>query len=289
MKNQSFYDKSNTYFIEYKNVEGLTTASPVTINGLNVGSIKKIDFHPRKQDVMVVNIQMPNDLTFSENSTAEIYSPGFIGGKSLKINLAYDNAPLIRDKDTIKSHAESSFMGMINDQLGPLQSKVESFVISTDSVMNNLNKVLDQDNQKNLKLSLQGLTETLANFNNASRKLDKLLENNDEKIDSVLNHVNISMGNLAVITDSLRQANLGAAVMDMKASLESVSVLLKGMERGEGNLGKLLNEDGLYDNLERATKELEELLRDFKLHPKRYVNVSVFGKKEKPYVENPTE
>ncbi len=286
LKNQSLYDKSNTFYAEYNNVQGLSTASPVTINGLSVGKISKISFHPSKKGVMVVSIQLPNNIQFSKNSAAEIYSPDFISGKSLKINLTYDDAGFAQNGDTLRGASESSIMGMINDQLGPLQYKVESFVTEADSVMVNLNKVLNEDNKKNIKEGLQNLNSTLAHFNGVSAKLNTILSENDQKIDSLLHSANTTMHNFAEISDSLQKADLGASAMKLKNALESLSAMLGGLEKGEGNLGKLLKEEGLYENLENATKELEELLHDFKMHPKRYVNVSVFGKKEKPYVKD---
>ncbi len=289
MKNQKVFDNSRTLYAEYHNVQGLVKSSPVTINGLIVGKVSKISFHPFKEGVLVVNINFTDEIEFSTNSVAEIYSPDFISGKSLKIRMAYDDAPIAKDGDTLIGKFDSGILGTINEQIAPLQNKVESFIVNTDTVMHNLNSVLDIENQKNLKLSLKHMSATLANFEKFSKNADKILAANNNKIDSILNNANVAMNSFAQMMDSLEKADLGATVKRLQVTLDGFNKLLDGIEQGNGSIGKLMNDDQLYINLEKASKELAELLKDLKLHPKRYVNVSVFGKKEKPYVEEVKE
>ena len=87
MKNRSLYDKTRTFYAEYTNVQGLAPKSPVTINGLKVGTVSEITFHPFKKGILVAHLNLNNDIQFSVNSVAQIYSPDFISGKSLKINM----------------------------------------------------------------------------------------------------------------------------------------------------------------------------------------------------------
>ena len=289
MKNQKVFDNSRTLFAEYQNVQGLVKSSPVTINGLIVGKVEKISFHPSKGGILVVNINFTDEIEFSTNSVAEIYSPDFISGKSLKIRIAYDDAPIAKNGDTLIGKFDSGILGTINEQIAPLQNKVESFIVNTDTVMYNLNSVLDIENQKNLKLSLKHMSATLANFEKFSKSADKILAANNNKIDSILNNANVAMNSFAQMMDSLEKADLGATVKRLQVTLDGFNKLLDGIEQGNGSIGKLMKDDQLYINLENASKELEELLRDLKMHPKRYVNVSVFGKKEKPYVEEVKE
>ena len=108
-------------------------------------------------------------------------------------------------------------------------------------------------------------------------------------VDSLLIHTNASMRNLSEMTDSLKKADFAATVIKLQTTLDSFNSVLDSIQSGNGSIGKLMNDDALYNNLEAASKELEELLNDFKLHPKRYVNVSVFGKKAKEYEEKTDE
>ncbi|MDH3322345.1 MAG: MlaD family protein [Flavobacteriaceae bacterium] len=285
MKNRSLYDKTRTFYAEYSNVQGLIPTSPVTINGLHVGKINKITFHPSKKGVLVAHIKLTNDVLFSKNSIAQIYSPDFISGKSLKIDIADDNADIAMDGDTLKGKVDSGILNMINEQIAPLQTKVESFVVNTDSVMKNLNAILDDQNKNNIKTSLKKLSQTLDKFNNIAANTDQIIENNDMKIESILDNADLAMQNFSQLTDSLQKADMGQTMLKLKASIESFSAIIESIENGEGTVGKLMQDEELYNNLEGASKELEELLREVKLHPKRFVHLSVFGKKEKPYEE----
>ena len=289
LKDKKLYDDSRTFYAEYSNVQGLVIDAPVTISGLKVGKVTKITFHPNKKGVLIAHINLSNNIKFSINSIAQIYSPDFISGKSLKISIADDTAEFAQDGDTLVGEIDSGILGSINEQIAPLQSKVESFVVNTDSVMQNLNKVLSVQNQENLKLALHSLRLTLEKFNNVANRADVLLESNNNKIDSIFNNANIAMENFAQITDSLQKANLGGTVAKLEYTLDSFNRILDSIESGNGTIGKLMKDESLYNNLENATKELEELLRDVKLHPKRYVHVSVFGKKDKGYQEETPE
>jgi phospholipid/cholesterol/gamma-HCH transport system substrate-binding protein len=287
MKNRSLYDKTRTFYAEYTNVQGLAPKSTVTVNGLKVGTVTKITFHPEKKGVLVAHLNLSNEIEFSINSVAHIYSPDFISGKSLKINIAIDEGDIAVSGDTLVGEVDSGIMGMINEQIAPLQSKVESFVVHTDSVMQNINKVMDQENQKNIKESLKSLNEVLGNFKSTANNLEKMTREGGQ-IDSVMIAANKTMNNFAQISDSIKAVNIGATVAELQKSLESFNVILDSVSAGNGTIGKLMQDEALYDNLTNASKELEELLKEVKEHPKRFVHVSMFGKKEKPY-EEPVE
>jgi phospholipid/cholesterol/gamma-HCH transport system substrate-binding protein len=83
------------------------------------------------------------------------------------------------------------------------------------------------------------------------------------------------------VADSLKQVNLNKTVTSLDITLNKLNAVLSKLENGEGTMGKLLQDDTLYTNLSGSTAELEALLRDIKLHPKRYFRV--LSKKEIPY------
>ena len=284
LKDVSLYDRSRTLYAEYENVQGLAPKSPITINGLKVGSVSKISFHPVKKGVLVAHLQLDNDIEFSVNSVAQIYAPDFISGKSLKINMVLDSSPLAKNGDTLQGEVDSGIMGMINEQIAPLQVKVESFVVQTDSVMRSIDALLDDENQGNIKESLVSIRNILADFERSSDYIETLMQENG-KMDSIVNNTNRALDNLAVISDSIRVADLGATLANLQTTLDGFNAVLDSVRQGDGTMGKLLNDDELYTNLAGASKELEELLREIKEHPKRFVHLSGFGKKEKPYVE----
>lgn len=287
MKNRSLYDKTRIFYAEYTNVQGLAPKSNITINGLKVGTVSQITFHPSKRGVLVAHLTLNNDIQFSVNSVAQIYSPDFISGKSLKINIALDESSIAMDGDTLIGEVDSGIMGMINEQIAPLQSKVESFVVNTDSVMQNINHLMNEENQRNIKESLENMNAVLKKFNSTAGNLEAMTKEGG-KIDSIMIGANKTMNNFAQISDSIQAANIGATVAELQHSLESFNMILDSIKTGQGTLGKLMTDETLYTNLTNSSKELEELLREVKEHPKRFVHLSVFGKKEKPY-EAPVE
>lgn len=284
MKNRSLYDKTRTFYAEYTNVQGLAPKSPITINGLKVGTVSEISFHPEKKGILVAHLNLSNDIKFSVNSVAQIYSPDFISGKSLKINIAIDQGEMAVNGDTLIGIVDAGIMGMINEQIAPLQSKVESFVVHTDSVMQNINKLMNEENQKNIEESLASMNTLLRTFKSTASNLDAMTGQGG-KIDSIMIGANKTMNNFAMISDSIQAANLGATVAELRHSLESFNVIIDSLNSGNGTIGKLMQDEALYNNLTDASKELEELLKEVKEHPKRFVHLSVFGKKEKPYEE----
>ncbi len=284
MKNRSLYDKTRTFYAEYTNVQGLAPKSPITINGLKVGTVSEISFHPIKKGILVAHLKLSNDIKFSINSVAQIYSPDFISGKSLKIDIAIDEGETAMNGDTLIGIVDSGIMGMINEQIAPLQSKVENFVVHTDSVMQNINKLMNEENQKNIKESLASMNAVLRTFKSTAGNLEVMTREGGQ-IDSIMTGANKTMTNFAQISDSIQAANIGATVAELQHSLKSFNVILDSMNAGNGTLGKLMQDEALYTNLNNSAKELEELLREVKEHPKRFVHVSVFGKKEKAYEE----
>ena len=113
-----------------------------------------------------------------------------------------------------------------------------------------------------------------------------MLKENKPKLDSTFSYLEATSGNLAVFSDSLTQIDINSIATNLETTLESFNSIINKFNNGEGSIGKLINDENLYGNLEAASKELEELLRDLKENPKRYVHISVFGKKAKEYEPN---
>ncbi|MCB0475151.1 MAG: MCE family protein [Flavobacteriaceae bacterium] len=281
LKGSNILDKSRHFYAEYKNVQGLDVSAPVTINGLRVGSIDKIYFNPEKRGSLMVEFSLQNDYQFSKNSVAQIYSPDFISGKSIKILPDYEGQPAVSG-DTLTGNIDVGILGTINDQIAPLQKKVQSFVENADSLLISFNQVFDTTTKANIKESTNRLKIALGSFNEASRSINSMLAEGG-KIDSVLNNAVIVTSDLTQIADSLKQARIAQTINRLDSTLQTFNSILNEVQEGDGSLGKLLKDEGLYNNLEGASKEMEKLLQDLRLNPKRYVHFSLFGKKPKPY------
>ncbi len=285
MKGQNLFNSSpRTYFAKYSNIDGLNTASNVTINGLKVGKVINIIFdeNPENRGQLIVEFGVDSDFKFSKNSIAKIYSASIMGGKALAILPLYEGENAVSGT-FLKGELELDMFSSLGESLNPMQSKIESVLVNADSLLIGLNQVLNAKARKDLQETIANLNETMSGFKSASNSLDQILVDNKDKLATSLSNLEVITTNFAQISDSIADANLGGTIAKLETTVNSFNSILKSIENGEGSIGKLLNDDGLYENLENASKEMEELLREFKEHPKRFVHFSMFGKKEKEY------
>jgi len=278
LKGKDLFINYKTYYVEYKSVEGLTTSAPVTLNGLVVGKVSAITINPAT-GVLLVELQLKTDFPIAASSVASIYEPGFIGGKQIAIIPNFNDKTLAVDGQKFTAGVKLGLTDKVGDQLAPLQEKLEKVLGSTEILISGLNNVLDQKGQQDLKLTLQELSRTVAQFHTVSKSLNSLLEENRSQIKGTIANFNTVSGNFSKISDSLNKADFGKTVRNLDKTLARVDDIMIGLEEGKGSMGKLLKDDAFYQNIKTSTKELELLLQDVRLNPTRYVNISVFGKK----------
>lgn len=282
LRGNNLFNNDRIFYAVYDNVQGLAPSSSVTINGFEVGKVSSIKFADKAGNLLVT-FTVKNDFDFSNKSKAQIYGGGLIGGKSLEILPNLEEGSLAKSGDTLKGTIDEGIFELVNERLTPLQKKVENVISQTDSLITSTNDVLDNDTRKNLREAIKSISETAANFNNASKSLNGLLSDNRGKIDRTFTNLDKMSANVVTISDSLSQMDLGRLVSNMEKVVSDFESVSSKLADGKGSAGKLLNDDQLYNNLELATKQMQELMQDIKLHPKRYVHFSVFGKNPGPY------
>jgi len=282
LKSSPLFENNKTFYAVYDNVGGLQPGTQVSINGFNVGNITDIRF---KDDSgkLLVTLTVNNDFEFSENSIAELFDTGIIGGKAVQIVPVFDKAPIAKSGDTLQSKIKPGITELVQQKLTPLQMKIEGAVSHADTLLMNFNQILDDPTKKQLQQTIASLNEVVTSFKGSADNLNLLLDNNKMQLDSSLKNVSHITSNFSKLSDSLVNSDLGGTLTEFKTTVNKLNSILAKIESGEGTLGKLQKDDALYDNLAEASKELDLLLQDFRLNPKRYVNVSVFGKKQKEY------
>ena len=283
LKGRDLLTNYRTFYVQYENVEGLVSSAPVTINGLIVGKVSSIKFL-NETGKLQVELQVKSDFPISKTSVASIYEPGLIGGKQIMITPNLQDTSVAESGTTLLGSIKPGLTSLVAERLTPLQEKVEKMVVSADVLLKNINTILDAKTKENLKSSIANLDATLAEFKGVSISANEMLAENKGKISSMLTNFDKASANFSKVSDSLAKVDFNKTVKKLEQTLANVDKIMNDVQTGKGTIGKLMKDETLYNNFTKSSKELELLLQDLRLNPTRYVNVSLFGKKNKPYV-----
>jgi phospholipid/cholesterol/gamma-HCH transport system substrate-binding protein len=282
LKSNDVFVSDRQFFGVYDNTEGLLNGTPVTINGYEVGSVdnSKLMYPDAK---ILVTFRVENDFPFSKNSIAQIYESGLIGGKALAIIPAFDDAADAEHGDTLQTSVAPGLTDLVNEKLSPLQEKIESMIVHADSVLISFKNVMDSQRQEALRQSIDQFSETTAALSTLTNTLSSSINDTDGALNNTFDALARASENAAAITDSLQQAPLAATIRLLEDSAINLSDITNKVSAGEGTLGKLVQSDSLVNALNETNIQVQLLLKDMRLNPKRYVHFSLFGKKNKTY------
>jgi phospholipid/cholesterol/gamma-HCH transport system substrate-binding protein len=217
-----------------------------------------------------------------------------LGTKAVEIVFS-DNAEFVESGDTLKSDTEANLQQSVNATIAPLKAKAENLIGSIDSAMTVVTSILNPRTRDNLDKSFESIRKAILTLEQTAYKLDDLVGSEKAKISSVLTHLNSIAENLdknnqkidniltnfSNISDSLAKAQLADAINNTNKSMKELDILLAGINAGQGSLGKLANNDSLYNHLNKSSADLDKLLKDLRYNPDRYIHFSVFGRKDK--------
>jgi phospholipid/cholesterol/gamma-HCH transport system substrate-binding protein len=286
LKGKNLFSKAKTeVYAVFQKVDGLNVANPVTINGLQIGKVYEMHEKNRNLDGIIVTINLLKDIDIPKNSFATV-SSDLLGASSVNITMG-DSKDFMQNGDTLLTQNSSGFIDGIKASLNPALTSVNGAVKSLDSLLKVIGTYFDPATKVNFHAIVANLTRT-------SVDLQKLLDAQNSTLAKSLTNVNLITGNLAKNNDKITHTldNLEKAsgkfanvkIDETLSSLQGTVNELKGViakaNSKDGSIGLLLNDPKLYRNLESTTYKLNILLDDFRTHPKRYVNVSVFGGKK---------
>jgi len=281
LKSNDIFVTDRTFYAVYSDVEGVVNGTPVTVNGMPVGSIQKISFHNGNE--LLVKFRVENDIEFSINSLAQIYETGLIGGKALAIIPSNDKSRKAVSSDTLKSSIAPGLTDLVNKKITNLQVKIESMVMSADSVLFKINRVFDDSTRANLRNSVSDFNYTIAELKETSSVINDIVKSNKSRVDLTIGNVSKISKDLSNITSSLTNSDLDITLANFKKSSDDLSSILSNINNGEGTISKLIANDSLFNNLNEASRSIDLLLEDIRINPNRYIHFSLFGKKNKPY------
>lgn len=304
LKGKNLFSSENIYYVNFADVSGLEKTKPITINGLKVGRVESIEpvISGNSELSFKVGLLIKKEFPIYKNSIAEIHEPGLMSGKEIRI-IYPKNKILAQSGEFINGHLKSSLTAMLGNEVGPIKDNLnkvltdlDKTLLTTDQTIGSAKDIFDAENKQNLKLLIINLNKTITEFQKTSYQINQILGTNQQKVGELVNNANGMVSNAdkmmssanetlkkyGNVADKLNQVQLDETIKKLDNNLVNLNASLEKLNQGKGTAGKVLNDEQLYDNLTSATKSLDELLKDFKASPKRYIHFSVFGRKDKP-------
>lgn len=290
LKGSNLFSRSKKFYAKYYNVSGLTVSSPVKVNGFKIGQVTDVGFLPGStHGELLVEFRIDNhDYVFPKDSKARIVSSGLLGGNELTIVPGKSSSPA-ESGDTLKSELEAGLQQQVNEMIAPLKIKVENLIGSVDTVVTAFKSVFDDEGMGNISSGLTSLRKSIQGIELAISQVNGLLKNETPKISNILSNVDSISGtirksnkdiskilnNFGAISDSLKKANIAQTIQTANSTLQEVELAVKKINAGEGTIGELLNNKGLYNKLDSVAIRLNILVDDIYKHPDDYINVNL--------------
>ena len=279
LKSNDIFVSDRSFFAIYEDVEGVSTGTPVTISGFNVGSVQDISFYGDDAKLLL-KFRVENDFEFSSNSIAQIYETGLIGGKALAI-IPVNGKNLAISGDTLQSDIAPGLTELVNDKLSPLQEKIESMVVSADSLLIAVNSVFDTETKQNLTSSIENFSATIQSAKKSVDVLEEVLGNNENRLNSIIVNADQSLKNFSNLSENFDELDL--VIENLSKSSTNINSITSEIKAGNGLVNKLVYDEVFVESLDQISSNINLLLEDLRMNPKRYVHFSLFGKKNKTY------
>ena len=282
LKGIDVFQKETTYYVFYDNVGGMYEGNYIYLNGMKVGYVKDIEAMGERAEKFLVTVAVDSKIKITDDSKMVFFSADILGSKAMKIELGNSNR-ILENKDTIMGGFELGMLDKLGSSIAPMAQNLDSILFATKNILN-------QQTQNNLQHTFANLEATSERLSSISGQFDNLMKNEKEKIGKIISNTESITSNLknnndelnniiskiGQITDTVAQAQLGSTILQTTQTLEKLNNVLGVIEKGKGNIGLLINDEGLYKSLDESAKKLDALIEDIKANPKKYINISVF-------------
>lgn len=280
LKGKNLFVSGNTYYVVYDNVNGLAPSKPVTVNGLRIGRVDEISIvNDARPIYFIATIKLDKKIDFSKNTIAEIWEPGLMSGAEIRLLLDYQG-DTAKDGDTLRGAIKRSMLDTFSEKLDPTQKKLDSLIVNLNSTIDDIHKLFDEENRQSFKIALKNLDATIVSFKQTSDKAGKLIADNNEYVTKTLVSAQQTIEKFGQTADKLNNLELEKIIANFEQISTKLNQTLDDINSGKGTMGALIKDRELYDNLVKTSNSLNELLADMKNHPERYIQFSIFGKKQ---------
>ncbi|MBS4014555.1 MAG: MCE family protein [Bacteroidetes bacterium] len=291
LKGTDLFTKQVRFFAVYDQVSGLIESNAVTISGVKIGQVQNIAFHPDGSGRIVVEAIVDKVINIPDNSIARLYSSDILGKREIEILLG-DSKRLIQSGDTLETKIQATLQDEVSLQLLPFKKQAENLLAQIDSVMAVIQYIFNEKSRANIAESLENIKLIISNFERTTHTLDTTFYSQAKRIATIISNAesittNIEKNNKSItaiiqnfeaVSDSLASANIKQTINNANLALEEFEAIMAKINKGEGSVGLLIHDESLYKNLEGSSKQLEKLIEDIKEDPRKYFNISVFGK-----------
>ncbi len=273
LKGKSLLKNQFNFYALYDNSKGLQPGDIVTINGMQVGTVSSLDFHPRQDGSIIVEFITGNKLNIPQNTVANLAS-SLTGSVSIELILG-DSDVMAQSGDTLMSAYDNGTMGLITETIIPLKNNLETLLISLNDLTSNLNDLLNSELKTNINNGVSSFANSMNNIETISSDLQQLVDSEYGKLTLVVNNLENITEDFSVVSDSLKKIDYNHLVITLEKSLTEFNTLLESINNGEGSAGLLVKEDSLYNNVNETVATLQALLEEIKANPKK-IKLSVF-------------
>ncbi|MEY3918328.1 MAG: hypothetical protein RLZZ132_663 [Bacteroidota bacterium] len=286
LKGNDVFSTARVYYVEYDNVDGLMVSNQVMVNGIEVGKVKKVEILPEKANKILVTLRLSQDILIPDKTVAVLSDGALLGGKIIRLRL--EGKGNLAEDSFLKGETEVGVTALLKERAIPVIANADSLLVSFRQISNKfdhtgtyLNTLLKTSNEtvSNINGSVNGIVAdnkaNIAQISSNMKTLSTDLIETEKQLRPLLTKFN-------TVADSLNALKIGKTLKEVDATVISLKKIVQGLERGEGTAGKLMKNDSLYLGLNKTIVDLDKLLLDFRLQPKRYIGISVFGKKNTP-------
>ena len=282
LKGSDFFSPNNNYYVVYDNIGGLTESNTVMLNGFAVGRVKKIELLQNQGNKLRVTLDINKDVVLTDSTAAVLASSSVLGGKAISLKVGPGNR-VLQDEDTLIASTEKNLSEMINEKITPITENVDTALVNLNVLIRKFQAMSGNIDATlvNLRATSSTLNSTLAQNQRAIKGIATNLNTLSASMNDPQTGVRPLLGKFNSFADTLSQMQLAQTVERTNRSIASLNQMLTQINQGQGSLGKLTKNDSLYNNLNQFAADLDALVVDLKANPKRYVSISVFGRKDK--------
>lgn len=293
LKGNDFFTKSNSYYVMYERVDGLQDANKVTVNGFQVGQVRKIQIVPDNSGRLLVTLMIDASFKIPVNSIAQIISSDIMGTRSVRIVMSKENE-FYSPNDTIAGAVEADLKEQVSMQVLPIKNKAEQLLSTLDSAITVLTVIFNEDARKNLTESFANINQTIENIEKTSADLQEIVSTEKGGIQQIIQNIeditllfkdnkealDNTIKNLSTFSDSLTQISITPIILNISKASGEILATLEKFNSDESTAGLLLNDTKLYESITALSNNLSYLVTDIQANPKRYLQFSAldFGK-----------